>query len=556
MRAIKKILVFALIVIADLNFAQLTGTAFLASQSNHSGVKVKFKANPGTAVTDSTLTDANGNYSINITSGSYNIIYSNTGYLTAYYANNTAQILTNTVVLNPVTLMSGNTVTISGNVTGTLVNTNIYIVNGGAITVPTGSTLVIPPGTQIRFNQNYPFNVYGTLIAQGSPGNEIVFTSNKNNPTSNDWAGIEIHSSSTKVTNCIIEYADHCIMTYGCGPMIEYNDIRKFATNGILLTNGFGTARYNKVHDFLSGNSSGSAILAQSQADGSNPPIVECNEVYNGTYGIHGISTGIKAIVRNNYVHNLEAVGLFQNWGMDSSIFMNNLIKACACGIVAKEKALILNNTIYSCTTGIAIDNGGGKGIINNVVVNNYNGIYQGNSSASPSVITHNLVWNNTNNYKDVTLVGIGQNLSTNGNGDPIDAYYNFSVDPNFVGGIPPYLNSSSHCYNAGNAQYSPNVGCNTNLICSNIALGIGEFKNDLKFAVFPNPFSDDVTVKVQAIDPSFAMKDVLGKNVNLNVNGISNGEFRVNTVGINSGVYFLTVTDGNSVKTIKLIKN
>lgn len=554
MRAIRKIFLSTLIVIVNFNFAQLTGTAFLASQSNHSGIKVKFKANPGTAVTDSTLTDANGNYSINIAPGSYNIIYSKAGYLTSYYANNTAQILTNNVVLSPVTLTTGNIVTISGNITGTLVNTNIYVVNGSQLTIPTGSTLVIQPGTIIRFNQNIPFIVYGTLLAEGSSGNEIVFTSNQTNPASNDWQGIEVYTGSTKITNCIIEYADHCIKTYGCGPTIEYNDIRKFYTSGIFLTNGFGTARYNKVHDFLSGSSWGYAIMAQS--NGSNPPIVECNEVYNGTYGFQGIATVNYAIVRNNYVHNLEAVGLYPS-STDSSIFRNNLIKACACGISVKSNALVLNNTVYSCTTGIVIDAGGGKGFINNLVVNNNTGIYQYSPSSPPNVLTHNLVWNNTNNYQDLTLVGIGQNLTTNSNGDPIDAYFNISLDPNFVGGVPPILNpSSSPCYNAGNAQYSPNIGCNTNSICSNIALGINEFKKDLKFVVFPNPFSEDITVKVQEIDPSFTMKDILGKNVKLNVFKISNDEFKVNTAGLNSGIYFLTVTDGNSVKTIKLIKN
>src|SRR4051812_42233834 len=84
--------------------AQLTGTAFLSGQSNHSGIKVKFNANSGTAVTDSVLTDASGNYSVSISGGIYTVTFSKTGYLPVSYNNNSTQILSNSTVLSSVTL--------------------------------------------------------------------------------------------------------------------------------------------------------------------------------------------------------------------------------------------------------------------------------------------------------------------------------------------------------------------------------------------------------------------------------------------------------------------
>lgn len=49
--------------------AQLSGNAQLSSQSDHSGIKVKFIASSGTCVTDSCLTTSSGNYSLTIAGG-------------------------------------------------------------------------------------------------------------------------------------------------------------------------------------------------------------------------------------------------------------------------------------------------------------------------------------------------------------------------------------------------------------------------------------------------------------------------------------------------------
>src|SRR5215216_3055932 len=84
--------------------AQLSGTAFLSGQTNHSGIKVKFIAVSGTSVTDSTLTDPSGNYNININGGIYSILFSKTGFQPVYYNNNNSVVLTNTTVLTSVSL--------------------------------------------------------------------------------------------------------------------------------------------------------------------------------------------------------------------------------------------------------------------------------------------------------------------------------------------------------------------------------------------------------------------------------------------------------------------
>ena len=67
--------------------------------------------------------------------------------------------------------------TISSNSTWSLANSP-YVVTGN-ILVNSGVTLTIEAGVTVKFDGSYYFYVDGTLIARGSSGNLITFTSNK-----------------------------------------------------------------------------------------------------------------------------------------------------------------------------------------------------------------------------------------------------------------------------------------------------------------------------------------------------------------------------------------
>ena len=51
------------------------------------------------------------------------------------------------------------------------------------LTINSQSTLTILPGSIIKFDGNFSITVEGTLIANGTSGNEILFTSNHTAPT-------------------------------------------------------------------------------------------------------------------------------------------------------------------------------------------------------------------------------------------------------------------------------------------------------------------------------------------------------------------------------------
>lgn len=56
--------------------------------------------------------------------------------------------------------------------------------------------LKIEPGVKIKFKKNADLEVYGTLQAKGEKNENIVFTSNQENPSRGDWNGIIFKSEA------------------------------------------------------------------------------------------------------------------------------------------------------------------------------------------------------------------------------------------------------------------------------------------------------------------------------------------------------------------------
>lgn len=191
----------------------VTGHAYLENQSDHSGIKVLFEPVSPSAIRDSAYTGTDGAYSKNIAIGIYNVKFSKDSYQPQEIPN---YFFSEVTVLQDVNLPFGQVVYINGgDVSGTWESTNIYIING-EINVPSGNTLTIQPGTQVKFNGNYSLTVYGTLLANGAPGDTIIFTSNQSVPMPGDWGSI------------ILQYSDGSVLDH-----VKY----LYATNGI---NGYG----------------------------------------------------------------------------------------------------------------------------------------------------------------------------------------------------------------------------------------------------------------------------------------------------------------------------
>jgi len=95
---------------------------------------------------------------------------------------------------------------LSGNVSGTY-GPGSYLVVGN-ITLATGNSMVIQPGTILAFGGFYRFDINGYLLALGTPTDSIKFI--RNNPAQ-PWKGIRFHDSSndsSRLEYCLISGSD------------------------------------------------------------------------------------------------------------------------------------------------------------------------------------------------------------------------------------------------------------------------------------------------------------------------------------------------------------
>jgi len=113
---------------------------------------------------------------------------------------------------------------ISGALSGTL-TAGTYRVNGD-IEVLDDTTLIIEAGSVLKFDPFTQFNIYGTLNAIGTSGNNIYFTSRNDDdfgetvifsdgePTNGDWDGIVFDGSGSNEGSCNMNY---CGVYFGGG---------------------------------------------------------------------------------------------------------------------------------------------------------------------------------------------------------------------------------------------------------------------------------------------------------------------------------------------------
>lgn len=84
-------------------------------------------------------------------------------------------------------------------------------------------------------------------------------------------------------------------------------------------------------------------------------------------------------------------------------------------------------------------------------------------------------------------------------------------------------------------------------------SVGINEVEDNLGLTVYPNPANDVINVSLnKEINATVTLLDVSGKVIKTQeMNGLSTS---LNTASLNSGVYFVTVTNGTSVSTQKVV--
>ena len=376
---------------AQSRMATVDGYCFLEDSTSHSGVRVLFEAISPSAVTDSAFTSVTGVYSLGLADGIYAVHFSLDGFQSHTLPQNYTFSSSN-YSLPDVTLSGGATANVSGYVSGEWFGNTTYMVNGD-LTIADGDTLIIYPGTQIKFMGNYTFDIYGSLFAQGVEGDTITFTSGLPVPIAGDWKGIQFFSSSHA---SVLQYCD---IAFGSGTGWEdalvrfYNTssapiqilnskIHTSANHGIYCQSSSPTISGNTIHD---NNDNGISCYY------SSSPTISGNMIHDNNNGIYCYESSSSPSIRNNLITTLRS----------------------------------------NSNAGIYTGEASQPTIENNIIMGYQSGIYAENLQ---NAIAFNNMWNNSQNYDGSGLPAeIGNYITTNANGDTCDTYNNISMDPLFV---------------------------------------------------------------------------------------------------------------------------
>lgn len=243
-----------------------------------------------------------------------------TGSLGSTYAGNT---ITNNTFNNAIALRIYNVdfsdtlkaVFPAGITSGTyvMVQNNSYGIN-------TGATLVIEPGVIVKFADAMYWNIYGTLVANGTPVSPIVFTSYRDSlaggktiavndfskPAPGDWRYLQLYNTASN------SQFNHCRFKFGGRDGV-----------GMLYSNTVTYAAPLTNLSFLRSSTHGMRMYRTVVTLNS----IRCDS--NAAYGIeiYGASPGSDVIVRNSTIQDNGNSGLYAESGSAFREVSNSIIQ-------------------------------------------------------------------------------------------------------------------------------------------------------------------------------------------------------------------------------------
>ncbi len=175
----------------------------------------------------------------------------------------------------------------------------------GDITVNSGVTLTINPGTMVIFQGHYKFNVNGRLLAMGTVNNQIHFTINDttgfSTMTSNNggWYGVRFFNNVSTDTSKLV----YCRFSYA-----KANGTGDDANGGAICVNSFSKLKISYCSfDHNAAKTNGGAVYLRK----SNALIRFSDFSNNKSTGGGGlyVSSGAPAIYNNTFISNFANNG-------------------------------------------------------------------------------------------------------------------------------------------------------------------------------------------------------------------------------------------------------
>jgi len=504
-------------------------------------------------------------------------------------------------------------VTVSGNVNGSWTADTVLV--EGNLTVLQGEILVISSGTFIQFQSYYRIEVKGRIMANGLPGDTIIFTirdtSNFNAQTQGrgGWSGIrfkqiESTEDSSIFSYCRFEFSKATEDSANCyGGAILAHDFDKLSIVNCMFFNNYSYY-------------SGGAVYLRN----SDVRIENCvfTDNYSGNTGtIFGYGGGIcsmnsSPVIVNNQFYKNTSTGVGGAVSFDNSdpAFDNNTMQYNFSGL-GGAMGVLRSYPSRTMSNNLVINNGAlffGGGIccirsfpvFSNFTVSGNDAAYAGgfycNDSASPSMY-NSIIWGNNGlgvsvyiwdvnsapNFFYCNIEGDTAGFEGSGGQQGYHGQYlnNMNVNPDFIGnGLFPFqLLATSPCIDEGTPDAAflnlpaLDLAGAARIVNSRIDMGVYEFngttsirtKNEISenLSVFPNPFVQTLSISVPGMvgtNAEISIIDIQGRLIfqkKISLNQLPLHWDGCNNEGntVPKGVYLIKATTAGKSYFAKVIK-
>lgn len=360
------------------------------------------------------------------------------------------------LLLRPAGVASAAT-NVSGNQSGTWSSAGSPYIMVGAVTVPTGQTLTIQAGVEVRAAASQHMNVQGSLVTQGTLAQPVVFTSNAALPAPGDWYGIATNPG------CTLDLAYTELHYGGQGGFPEiYVSGRAALVNwvgGGAFQSASAGASIQSTTTTLSNLTFGANATAGLLVDSTHPPTlatITCTG--NGQYGIKvntnpgslpntlsGSGNGYNGIYVTGTLGGAEA-GATWTWGANPGfpyLLANTTIPAAqtlqlGAGAIVKalnSTVLTVNGTLRTLGTSpapvlftsLADDSQGGNSNAADGAVSPAPGLWYGIATGTNCVLDlaqTNLCYGGLGGYSNIYVGGRAASITWNGGGTCYSAGY------------------------------------------------------------------------------------------------------------------------------------